>query len=169
MSLSARQQLRNTHPYMAWAVEYILAVANSYGGRHSITSVNRTAQEQFELYRGSGLQAVPPGCSQHQYGAAVDVVFENPDWQSWYLQSARNFGLSTVLNDPVHVQTFPGAQFREWTESQGYCPDPSYQSFYESMAWSDCLIDASRANRLGDRTRRTCTVPCGARYGIPCV
>jgi len=168
MSLSAKSQLRTTQPYLAWAVEYILAVANSYGGTHSITSVNRTAQEQWDLYRRPNSLAVRPGCSQHQYGLAVDVKFQDPRWQDWYSASARNFGLSTVQGDPVHVQLVPGARFREWAVPQGYCPDPSYAqsilSFDSSMEWKACLSRFARDSSLSG----SCKLPCGPVYGIPC-
>lgn len=127
MSLSLRSKLIGTHPYFAWATEYILDVADRYGGRYSVTSVIRTAQRQWELHNRPNSNAVRPGCSQHQYGMAADVQFSNSAWQEWYLASARNFGLTTVRGDDVHTQLFPGAQFREWTTAQGLCPDPSFR------------------------------------------
>jgi len=126
MSLSTRSQLRSTHPYLAWSIGYILDAASHWGGKFTITSVNRTAAKQQELFRRAGSSAARPGCSQHQYGAAVDVIFEDPRWQDWYLASARNFGLTTVRGDSVHVQLIPGARFREWAEPRGLCPDPNY-------------------------------------------
>jgi len=129
VSLSLRSQLAGTNPYFAWAVEYILEYAQNAGAHFHITSVNRTAQQQFELYRKANSLAVRPGCSQHEYGAAVDVWFERAAWQRWWGASARNFGLTTVSGDPVHAQLVPGAEFREWTTRQGFCPDPSFESF----------------------------------------
>jgi len=126
MSLSLRSRLSGLNPYFGWAVEYILTYAQRSGANFSITSVNRTAQEQWALFDSPNSLAVLPGCSQHQYGAAVDVVFSRQDWQRWWLASARNFGLTTVIGDLWHAQLVPGARFREWSRSQGLCPDPRY-------------------------------------------
>jgi len=73
-----------------------------------------------------------PGCSQHQYGMAVDVQFSDNLWQEWYLSAARWLGLVTVSGDPVHVQTFPGKNFREVTEAMGLCsiPDPAQELWW---------------------------------------
>jgi len=127
MSLALRSQLAGTNPYFRWAVEYILDYAGRAGAHFHITSVNRTAQQQWDLWTAPNSLAVQPGCSQHQYGAAVDVWFERSDWQRWWGASARNFGLTTVRGDPVHAQLVPGADFREWSTSQGLCPDPAFQ------------------------------------------
>jgi len=140
MSLSLRSQLRTANPYFAWAVEYILDVADHYGGRYSLTSVWRTAAEQQALRELPNSTAAQVGCSQHQYGLAADVVFSNTAWQDWYLASARNLGLTTVRGDSVHVQMVPGAQFREWAESRGRCPDPAYRT--HSQRYDICMGNA---------------------------
>jgi len=167
MSISKRQELERTNPYFSWATRYILAYADRAGARYTITSVFRTPAQQWELFRKFDTTAVAPGCSQHQYGAAVDVKFDRADWQRWWQASARNFGLTTVQGDSVHAQLIPGARFREWSTSQGLCPDPNYpvQSMTETKAWRDCLLAASRDSK----TSRTCKVPCGGAYNIPCV
>jgi len=135
MSLSIRSQLANTNPYFAWAVEYILTYAQRARANFTITSVNRTAQRQWELWNTPGSFAVQPGCSQHQYGLAVDVSFARDDWQRWWQASARNFGLTTVRGDSVHAQLVPGAEFREWASSHGLCPDPSFQRIVASSGF----------------------------------
>jgi len=137
MSLSTRSQLAATHPYFAWAVDYILSYAANNGGEFTITSIQRSAQQQWDLYARVNTTAVRPGCSQHQYGAAVDVKFKLPNWQNWYLSSVRNFGLSTVVGDPVHVQLIPGTRFREWSTSQGFCPDPRYPKETGLTIWDE--------------------------------
>jgi len=126
MSLATRRALNSVHPWVADRVRYILDYADNFGPRYSMTSGVRTAPEQFELFRRPGTVAAQVGCSQHQYGLAVDVWFENPNWQNWYLASARNFGLTTIAADPVHVQAFPGQKFREYVAALGYCPDLRY-------------------------------------------
>jgi len=133
MSLSTRSQLAGMDPYMAWAITYILDFAERRGAKFTITSVNRTDAQQFKLYiQGKGM-AVRPGCSQHQYRLAADVEFERADWQNWYLQSVRNFGLTTVQGDPVHVQGFPGSRFREWAVGRGLCPSSSFRQWERDL------------------------------------
>lgn len=126
MSLSLRRQLNNVHPWVADRVRYILDYADHWGPAYSITSGVRTAQDQWDLFDRPNSRAVQVGCSQHQYGLAIDVWFEDPAWQQWYLSSARNFGLTTLPFDPVHVQAVPGGHFREAAQSYGLCPDPRY-------------------------------------------
>jgi len=126
MSLSIRNRLMGLHPYVSARVEYILEYASRWGPEVSITSTVRTAREQWDLLNRVNSIAAPVGCSQHQYGLAVDVSFQDPNWQNWYLASARNFGLTTVTGDPVHVQAVPGAVFGEFVRSIGLCPDPKY-------------------------------------------
>ncbi len=125
MSL-ARRELNGVHPWVAARIDYILDYADQWGPNYSITSGVRTAQEQWELFSRPNTIAAEVGCSQHQYGFAVDVWFEDPAWQQWYLSSARNFGLTTIPGDPVHIQAIPGRTFRQWTSAAGACPDPRY-------------------------------------------
>jgi len=127
MSLSTQARLSVLQPFMSQRIGFILAVAEHYGGKFVITSVNRSAAQQSSLYQAPGSLAVFPGCSQHQYGLAVDVLFERQDWQNWYLAMSRNFGLTTVDGDPVHVQGVSGARFRESALPLGLCPDPAYR------------------------------------------
>jgi len=140
MSLALRSRLAGLNPYFSWAVEYILTWAEQHGGQFTVTSVNRTEQEQWDLWEDPFSPAVEPGCSQHQYGAAVDVAFDRDDWQRWWQASARNFGLTTVRGDSVHAQLVPGAEFREWTTSQGLCPSPAFR------AWEQRLIAQAKAD-----------------------
>lgn len=139
MNLSTTSQLADLHPYMAWAIGYILEVAEAYGGRYTITSVTRTAKQQWDLYNSLPTRAARPGCSQHQYGAAIDVLFEETAWQNWWQQAARYFGLTTVSGDPVHVQLIPGADFLRLVEGRDVCPDPTY--FRESFPLLGGLVD----------------------------
>jgi len=161
MGLSIRSRLAGTNPYLAWALEYILTYARQAGGEFTITSVNRTIEQQWDLWKGRNPSAVRPGCSQHQYGLAVDVFFENADWREWYLASVRNFGLTTVSGNSVHVQLVPGARFREWSESQGLCPAPYYRNLIlqdplpvDSQTFREC---GPLATRSSCRPLRGCT------------
>ena len=137
MSLSIRNRLIGLHPFVSSRVEYILNWASQYGPEVSITSTVRTAQEQWRLFNSPNSLAAQVGCSQHQYGLAADVSFQDSAWQNWYLASARNFGLTTISGDPVHVQAVPGAQFREIAGRAGLCPDPRYplENRFDSRAF----------------------------------
>jgi len=126
MGLGWRGRLAEVHPFVGDRIRFILDYAERFGPQFTVTSVVRTAGQQNALFEADPNTAVRAGCSQHQYGLAADVKFNSNSWQNWYLQSARNFGLTTVPGDPVHVQGFPGSAFREWSSGQGLCPDPSF-------------------------------------------
>jgi len=142
MSFLSRPALNGVHPWVAGRVAYILEYADRWGPRYSVTSGVRSAQKQYDLYLSPGNTAVPPGCSQHQYGVAVDVWWQDPAWNNWYLQSARNFGLTTVRGDPLHVQAYPGVSFRNWSQRSGFCPDSRFnlalgpEARFASDPWS---------------------------------
>jgi len=143
MSLSSRAPLGGVHPWLAERIRFILDYADNWGPAYTITSGVRTANEQFFLFNTPGVVAAQVGCSQHQYGLAVDVYFEDPGWQQWYLSSTRNFGMTTLTEDPVHVQVFPGQTFREWVAAAGYCPDTRYHPTQE-MRWASNISNVYR-------------------------
>jgi len=128
-------------------VRHILRVADQYGGKYTVLSGVRTAAEQFALWNRPGrlLPTAFPGCSQHQFGLAMDVKFENKPWQDWYGASARNLGLTTVPRDPNHVQAVPGATFQNVAAAVGVCPD----SFYQRVAAT--LENVATANFINTR------------------
>jgi len=124
MSLS---KWANVNPYVANRVSRILDVADRYGGRYTVTSGYRNIWQQWQLRSDPrGLPVADPGCSQHQYGLAMDVKFDDPWWQNWYLRAARTLGLITIKDDPVHVQAFDGSNFRRAVSEMGLCPHPDY-------------------------------------------
>ncbi len=127
MSLATRQALNSVHPYLGDRIRYILEYADNWSPHYHITSGLRTPEEQYRLFIEPNSLAAQVGCSQHQYGLAADVWFEDPSWQEWYLDSARRLGLVTVRGDPVHVQAVPGTNFRWMASSAGLCPDDRYR------------------------------------------
>lgn len=156
--------MSGVHPYVKDRVRAILGVSSRYGGRYTVTSGVRSQDKQSQLYM-AGTTNTPPGCSQHQYGLAVDVQFTGANaqwWQEWYLRNARHLGLVTVPNDPVHVQAIPGSSFRTLAVQAGACHP---QMSLETRQWRDCLVHAASHSR---GHRHTCKVPCGGAYGIPC-
>jgi len=148
-------KLGSVHPYVRDRVSFILSWADWYGGSYTVTSGLRTESEQLALIR-AGKTSTPPGCSQHQYGLAVDVAFSNNLWQEWYLSAARSLGLITVPGDPVHVQTFPGSSFREYAVDRGLCsPAPKQDPFpVDTQTALNCGPGATRSSC---RPLRGCT------------
>jgi len=126
VSIQNRHYINLLHPWLQERVRFILDFADYFEGNYHVTSSLRTAGQQDALLRKGNRFAVPVGCSQHQYGLAVDIEWPDPGWQSWWLGAARAMGLTTVAGDTVHAQAIPGATFRQWAESQGLCPDPAY-------------------------------------------
>jgi len=118
-----------------------------YGGQAVYLSGFRTRREQVDLWNaGTGLSGsrrpvAKPGCSQHEYGMAVDVTFV-PGFKSIgippglplsnvYPEFAESIaslvGLQTVSGDRGHFQVFPGTQFGSWAIASGFC-DPNPRS-----------------------------------------
>jgi len=129
--------LGGLQPYVRDRVSYVLRVADFYGGRYSVTSGFRSKSQQQALI-DQGKTGTQPGCSQHQYGLAVDVKFSNNAWQEWYLSGARWTGLITVAGDPVHVQAFPGNQFAAYVKQLGLClPDRFIASSLKDLCFRD--------------------------------
>jgi len=146
------------HPYVAERVRYLLQIADRYGSRYTVTSGKRTSAKQQELYRGRGpFPVAQPGCSQHEYGLAMDVSFRDPRWQNWYLEAARIVGLVTVPDDPVHVQAARGSAFRPVVEQMGLCPDPRFVQFRPQSLKEECFARSGvwSCGRFGCRCRDT--------------
>ncbi len=117
------------HPYVAERVRYLLSLADRHGGRYTVLSGGRSLAKQWELYQAqTTIPAAFPGCSQHQYGLAMDVKFTDPEWQEWYLASARKIGLQTVSFDPNHIQAISRGSFYPFVNQAGLCPNPYYKN-----------------------------------------
>lgn len=138
--LVSLSKFSRVHPYVTDRVRYLLRIADRYGGRHTVTSGYRTAFDQQRLFRTiRNVPVAEPGCSQHEYGLAVDVKFSDPRWQNWYLRAARALGLTTVSDDPVHVQAVPGSAFRPIVTRAGLCPDPRFVRYVPRTPKELCL------------------------------
>jgi len=115
------------HPYVADRVRYLISIANRYGAQPRVISGKRSQAKQWRLYNENvGIPTAFPGCSQHEYGLAMDVEFPTRAWQNWYQQSASRIGLTTVTNDPHHVQALPAAVIRPILTGRGLCPSKSF-------------------------------------------
>lgn len=97
--------LNRLHPsFDPWA-RWIYGVARRHNLRPRVTSDYRSMAEQRRLYirRAQGkhpFPVAPPGCSQHNYGFARDMVSDNNPWLGlvWEAFGGKYGG----RRDPVH-------------------------------------------------------------------
>ncbi|UCC72601.1 MAG: D-alanyl-D-alanine carboxypeptidase family protein [Gemmatimonadota bacterium] len=90
--------------FRPWA-QWLYDTAEYYRLRPRVTSTRRSISHQRELYqrylRGQSKYPVAkPGCSQHNYGVAIDLVSDNNERLGTIWQSAG--GLWGGTRDPVH-------------------------------------------------------------------
>ncbi len=137
--------LRGVHPYLQEAIGWITGLVESWGGSASYYSGYRSNADQRELYdfcrsRETSVTKFPqvpcpypvavPGCSQHEYGFAVDAgffgPFPYPKWNDSAQALAKEYwGLSTVAGDPNHFAMYPSNQWVPWVREFGDCrPEP---------------------------------------------
>lgn len=141
----------------------------SWGGSVTYWSGYRSNADQKELFEFcrarepsvTKFPSVPcpfpvatPGCSQHEYGFAVDATFFGPGGEIWtdYAQGlARDYwGLSQISGDQNHFQMYPSAEFLPWARESGDCrPVPKL----------------SAVSRFGYVPRRTAEAICGPGSG----
>lgn len=160
VGLKESRVLAGVHPWLAERVRFLGDIIEHFRGVQIYLSGFRTEQEQERLFRRSGRRPVAaPGCSQHQYGYAVDVA-----WGAIFEESAlgdlntaelaeqmsawgRQLGLITVRGDPGHFQVFPGSEFRTWAVASEFCdPNPSLQKT-AFLQYTDCLESATSDSR----------------------
>lgn len=190
VSLRSSRILREVHPWLRVRLEWLGEVAKIIGSGQSLISGNRTRDEQqilFDLPRTR--PAAAPGCSQHQYGFAADATYlpsvlitskarpllsAAAETNRVMKDAAHHVNLTTVSNDPGHLQVYPGAQFRDWAIGRGLCNPLQAQGFNilevqrSNDVYRDCLLNAVRLNSEGFRGSLTCSRPCGPLFNIPC-
>lgn len=140
MGLKESRVLSGIHPWLAVRVKWLGDVIGAWGGVQIYLSGFRTEAEQIRLMRSLAQRFSPrpvagPGCSQHQYGYAVDVAWgllreESPigefspkEINDLMSNLGNSIGLVTVAQDSGHFQIFPGSEFRAWSVASGFC-DP---------------------------------------------
>lgn len=134
MSLRESQALTGVHPWLAERIRFLGQVIDIWGGRQVYISGFRTKAEQKRLFDSTTTRPVAsPGCSQHEYGYAVDVLWLpifnfadniqlSPRETNRAMQDlGRDLGLITVERDTGHFQVFPGSEFRDWAVRSGFC------------------------------------------------
>lgn len=120
-------------------VARLRSVLKPYGIKLTVTSAARSSKQQAALYasRGSSKYPVaPPGTSQHEYGAAVDMVAKPREYQSIIGQIWQGAGLYWSPNDEVHFALFDPAT---WSKMLGGAlpaemPPAYLQSMFQSTA-----------------------------------
>lgn len=112
------------------------AVIDYWGGKQGYLSGVRSLERQRELFDTvTDRPVAAPGCSQHNYGFAVDVFWipiisfrfniqmTGKQTNDFMETLGESLGLKTVQFDVGHFQIFPGSQFKTWAVSAGFC-DP---------------------------------------------
>jgi len=190
MGLRESRIINSVHPWLGVRLKWLAEVATIVGSSQILISGNRTREEQRELFGRLGSRPVAaPGCSQHQYGFAADASYlpsvfitskarplltPTEETNRFMESAAHHVSLTTVANDPGHLQIYPGAQFRSWAVGRGLCNPVQLSGFnIESVdaanrAYRDCLLNVTRLNREGFRGSLTCPLPCGPLFNIPC-
>ena len=139
MSLSESRALSGVEPWLAVRVKWLGEVINAWGGVQIYLSGLRDRAEQQRLFdRTRNRPVAAPGCSQHQYGYAVDVAwallrefsplgdFSPLEINQLMSDLGTQIGLVTVRDDRGHFQIFPGSEFKPWAVASGFC-DPNFR------------------------------------------
>lgn len=150
MGLRESRIINSVHPWLGARLRWLADVANVVGSSQQLISGNRTRAQQQELFeRVIDRPVARPGCSQHQYGFAADaqyfratgitskgrgVLASQTETDHFMASAAHHVSLTTVANDPGHLQIYPGAQFKSWAVSRGFCnPNPRFGFALESL------------------------------------
>jgi len=137
VSLSASRVLQNVNPALAERIRILEQIADALGSQMNYVSGYRDEEEQRILFNEVKNRPVAaPGCSQHQYGWAVDVFFfpamnidrfgnmvvtKGAEMFRIMNNYAQQLGLTIVSGDDGHYQIFPGGPFRDWAVASGFC------------------------------------------------
>jgi len=158
MGLRESRIINSVHPWLGARLQWLSEVARIIGSNQILSSGNRTRGEQLALYNDVRVAVVAyPGCSQHQYGFAADAnylpaanitskgrgLLETQAATDRFMQSAaHHVNLTTVNQDPGHLQVYPGNQFRNWAVARGFCnPNPPPRNFPESFPLVGGTVD----------------------------
>ena len=154
MSLQESQALSGVHPWLAVRIIFMREVIDLWGGGQRYLSGVRTREQQQALFfRPSERPVAAPGCSQHQYGYAVDIFWlpiinfaqnlqlTGKQTDEVMIDLGQQLGLVTVRDDTGHFQVFPGSEFKAWAVASGFC-DPNSRRpeffFEESLLFRLC-------------------------------
>lgn len=178
MGLRESRIINSVHPWLGARLKWLGEVARIVGSSQQLISGNRTQAEQTKLFNTVFDRPVAaPGCSQHQYGFAADaqyfratgitskgrgIVASQNETDRFFQSAANHVGLTTVNNDPGHLQIYPGAQFRSWAVARGLCPPvrpPTIKRF--GIIQEICGLGAVSVQREPLFGQITCEKPSG--------
>jgi len=137
-------RLSGVNPYLQEAMGWLSDLFDSWGGSSTFWSGYRSNADQRELFDYcrrrepsiTKFPAVPcpfpvatPGCSQHEYGFAVDASFFSDRggvWTAYAQELARDYwGLHRIPGDTNHFQMYSSQQWLPWVKEIGNCrPEP---------------------------------------------
>lgn len=129
-----------TDPRLQYA---FLAMAAEAPGAISVGSGWRSHEQQTALHREKPNLAAAPGKSNHEYGLAIDMTFENAATRRWVHANAARFGLWFPMDyEPWHVQLMGvdrhnvngGKQIGGGRDAFSMAPDGRFVNPYDAMA-----------------------------------
>lgn len=161
MGIRDSRILNEVHPWLRVRLKWLAEVARIIGSGQSLISGNRSREEQQTLFDTVVDRPVAaPGCSQHQYGFAVDATYlpsffvttkgrpmtaPNIETNRFMEEAAHSVNLTTVRKDPGHLQIYPGAQFKSWAVARGFCNPNQVQG----LAVQRLLAQAAQDDFIG--------------------
>lgn len=166
MGLLKSRVLGGLDPWLRVRIDWMGQVIDAWGGVQIYLSGFRTKAEQERLMRSlaqifSQRPVAGPGCSQHQYGYAVDVAWGllreesalghfNPKEINDLMSNLGNsIGLVTVARDSGHFQIFPGSEFKPWAIAAGFCDPVETERLRQQFAErAGSLFDIRERDRI---------------------
>jgi hypothetical protein len=131
----------NLDPRLQYAFLQLQAAAP---GQVSLSSGWRSHDHQAQLYKQKGPKlAARPGHSNHEFGLAIDLSFENAATRRWVHANAQRFGLWFPMDyEPWHAQLIGidrhnasgGRQLGGGREAFADMPDGRFQNPYDALA-----------------------------------
>lgn len=134
------QTWTNTDPRLQQA---FLAMAAAAPGTIGLTSGWRSNAQQTALHNQKPNLAAAPGHSNHEFGLAIDMTFQNDAVKRWVHQNASRFGLWFPMDyEPWHVQLIgvdrhninnPNAMFGGGRDAFSPSPESNFVNPYDAL------------------------------------
>jgi hypothetical protein len=127
-----------------------LAMAADAPGAIWMSSGWRSHDQQAALHRAKPGLAAEPGHSNHEFGLAIDMGFENAATRRWVHANAARYGLWFPMDyEPWHAQLIGvdrhnvqgGAQVGGGRDAFAPAPDGRYPNPYDIMAGNVAMED----------------------------
>lgn len=128
-----------------------LAMAAAAPGGVSIGSGWRSHEQQTRLHAQKPNLAAAPGKSNHEFGLAIDLSFQNEATRRWVHANARRFGLWFPMDyEPWHIQLLgvdrhnvrnPGGMLGGGRDAFSMAPDGRFANPYDALRGAMDLED----------------------------